>query len=63
MTVATEDDPQALELRRQIGELERSAGLLDRARRTLAALLVDLERIYGAEHAATERVRELLMST
>ncbi|GAA1728657.1 protein kinase [Nonomuraea sp. AD125B] len=61
--VPAEDDPQALELRRQIGELERSAGLLDRARRTLAALLSDLERIYGAEHAATERVRELLMST
>jgi serine/threonine protein kinase len=58
-----EDHPQALELRRQIGELERSAGLLDRARRTLAALLSDLDRIYGADHAATERVRQLLAST
>ncbi|MEO3807062.1 protein kinase [Nonomuraea sp. B1E8] len=61
--VPAEDDPQALELRRQIGELELSARFLDRARRTLAALLSDLERIYGADHAATERVRELLTST
>ncbi|WP_084962929.1 serine/threonine-protein kinase [Thermoactinospora rubra] len=59
---AAEDEPQALELRRQIGELERDAGLLDRARRTLTALLSDLERTHGADHAATERVRQLLAS-
>lgn len=58
-----EDDPQALELRRQIGELALNAGFSDRARRTLTALLFDLERLYGAEHAATERVRQLLRST
>ncbi|WP_182903749.1 serine/threonine-protein kinase [Microbispora sp. H10830] len=59
---AAEDDPQALELRRQIGELELDAGLLDRARRNLTALLSDLERTHGADHAATERVRQLLAS-
>nr|BFE82587.1 hypothetical protein GCM10020093_051880 [Planobispora longispora] len=59
---AAEDDPQALELRRQIGELELDAGLLERAERTLTALLSDLDRIYGAGHAATERVRKLLTS-
>ncbi|NRQ30635.1 protein kinase [Nonomuraea sp. NN258] len=58
--VPEEDDPQALELRRQIGELERSAGLIEQARRTFTALLSDLDRIYGAEHAATDRVRQLL---
>ncbi|GAA3146992.1 protein kinase domain-containing protein [Nonomuraea roseoviolacea] len=61
--VPEEDDPQALELRRQIGELELSSGFLERARRTLTALLSDLERIYGTEHAATERVRQLLTAT
>ncbi|MFE0147758.1 protein kinase [Nonomuraea sp. NPDC059007] len=55
-----EDDPRALELRRQIGELERDAGRLDQARLTLSKLLSDLRRVYGEEHAATERVRQLL---
>nr|WP_169806341.1 protein kinase [Herbidospora sakaeratensis] len=56
----SEDNPQALELRRHIGELERDAGHRDRARRTFTGLLADLRRIFGEEHPATDRVRQLL---
>ncbi|MBB2913626.1 thioredoxin-like negative regulator of GroEL [Streptosporangium becharense] len=52
------DDPRTLELRRQIGELQKSTGDVESARSTLAGLLDDLGRLYGPDHPATVRVRD-----
>ncbi|NRQ33337.1 serine/threonine protein kinase [Nonomuraea sp. NN258] len=53
-------DDRALELRRQVGELERDTGDTGAARATLAALLADLTSLHGPAHPATARVAALL---
>ncbi|TDD44950.1 hypothetical protein E1286_25525 [Nonomuraea terrae] len=54
------DDDRTLELRRQIGLLELGAGDHAAARRTLGALLADLEQRHGPGHPSTREIRDLL---
>ncbi|MFD0773445.1 serine/threonine protein kinase, partial [Streptomonospora algeriensis] len=49
-----------LELRRQIGLLERGAGRHTRAERTLRSLTEDLRRIHGPGHPQLAQVLSLL---
>lgn len=54
------DDQRPLELRRQIGLLERGAGRHTRAERTLRSLADDLRRIHGPDHPQLRQVLGLL---
>ncbi|APU22198.1 serine/threonine-protein kinase [Actinoalloteichus sp. GBA129-24] len=55
------DDPRPLDLRRQLGLLQRGAGREEAARATFRTLLSDLVRIHGAGHPEVARARRLLM--
>ena len=54
------DEERVLELRCQIGLLEFGSGNRTQAKRTLGALLSDLERRYGQHHPDVGKVREIL---
>ncbi|WP_017624457.1 serine/threonine-protein kinase [Nocardiopsis chromatogenes] len=54
------DDARPLELRRQIGLLQRGAGQHAEAHATLTALAEDLLRIHGPGHPTLEQVTDLL---
>ncbi|WP_017555565.1 serine/threonine-protein kinase [Nocardiopsis baichengensis] len=54
------EDARPLELRRQIGLLQRGAGQHAEARATLTALAEDLSRIHGPDHPTLKQVTDLL---
>ncbi|MDA2810661.1 serine/threonine-protein kinase [Nocardiopsis sp. RSe5-2] len=54
------DDPRPLELRRQIGLLQRGVGEHAAADATLRALAKDLLRIHGPDHPGLEQISDLL---
>jgi hypothetical protein len=60
LSVQSADDPQVLELRRRVGELEAAVGDRAAARRTLTDLHEDLSRGMGPDHPSAIRVREHL---
>ncbi|WP_236567721.1 serine/threonine-protein kinase [Nocardiopsis sp. FR6] len=54
------DDHRPLELRRQIGVLQLTAGLRAEGAATLRGLRADLVRLHGADHPTVARVEDLL---